>query len=126
MTRQPELDTILVVDDEAGIRQLVDRILRRAGHETLLASNAPEALRLFDANAPAIGLVLLDWHLPGVSGREALAQLLSRRSDLRIVLMTGGREATMDEHGTHDSISILLKPFTATELLLTVRTVLGA
>ncbi|MBA4072690.1 MAG: hypothetical protein C0497_12765 [Gemmatimonas sp.] len=126
MLHTPRPNTILVVDDEASLRKLVDRILRLAGYDTLLAANAPDALRLFDANAPDIGLVLLDWHLPGVSGREALAQLLQRQPDLRVVLMTGGREATADEHATLDSVAILLKPFTMMELIFTVRTVLGA
>jgi DNA-binding response OmpR family regulator len=115
-----------VVDDEASLRKLVDRILRQAGYDTLLAANASDALRLYEGNAPEIGLVLLDWHLPGISGKEVLALLLQRRPDLRIVLMTGGREATTDEHATLDSVAILLKPFTAMELMFTVRTVLGA
>lgn len=122
----PRPNTILVVDDEASLRKLVDRSLRQAGYDTLPAANAPDALQLFDANAPDIGLVLLDWHLPGVSGKEALAQLLQRRSNLRVVLMTGGCEVTTDEHATLDSVAILLKPFTMMELMFTVRTVLDA
>jgi len=118
--------SILVVDDEASLRKLVDRILRQSGYNTYLAANAQDALRLYDQYAPDIGLVLLDWHLPGTSGKEALAALLARRADLRVVLMTGGREATTDEHATHDTASILLKPFTTTELMLAVRTVFGA
>ncbi|MBM3906457.1 MAG: response regulator [Gemmatimonadetes bacterium] len=124
LTSRPS--SVLVVDDEPSLRKLVDRILRHGGYSTLLAANAPDALRLFDQNAPDIGLVLLDWHLPGVSGKEALAALLARRADLRVVIMTGGHEATTDENATKNTISILLKPFTATELMLAVRTVFGA
>jgi DNA-binding response OmpR family regulator len=119
-------NTILVVEDEASLRMVVGRILRQAGYEALLAENAVEALHLFDAHASEIGLVLLDWNLPIMSGREALVALLARRPDLRVVLMTGGREAEDDEHGALDSVSILLKPFSSTELLLTVRTVFTA
>ncbi len=126
MMLMPLPTSVLVVDDEPSLRKLVDRILRQGGFETLLAANASDALRLFDQHAPDIGLVLLDWHLPGTSGKEALAALLARRADLRVVLMTGGREATTDEHATHDAASILLKPFTAVELMLAVRTVIGA
>ncbi len=126
MTLVPQPTSILVVDDEPSLRKLVDRILRQGGYNTLLAANARDALRLFDANAPDIGLVLLDWHLPGTSGKEALAELLSRRPDLRVVLITGDNDATTDEHATRDSVSILLKPFTAVELMLAVRTVWNA
>ena len=70
--------------------------------------------------------MLLDWTLPGTSGKETLAALLQRRRDLRVVLVTGAMEATTDEHATQDTVSILLKPFTPTELMMAVKTVLGA
>jgi len=126
MTSSLRPSSILVVDDEPSLRKLVDRILRQGGYNTLLAANAQDALRLFDQNAPDIGLVLLDWHLPVMSGKETLVALLARRADLRVVLMTGGREAMTDEQATHGSVSILLKPFTAAELMFAVRTVFGA
>lgn len=117
---------ILVIDDESSIRAVVNRLLARGGYETLLAPSGDEGLRLFDLHAAEIGLVLLDWKLPGTSGADTLAALLARRPDLRVILVTGAREATMDEHATKDTVSILLKPFTPTELMLAVRTVMGA
>jgi DNA-binding response OmpR family regulator len=124
--KSPAHRKILVIDDEPGIRKVIDRLLRQFGYETLLASNGTDGLRLFDRQAPDIALVLLDWNLPGTSGRETLAELLKRRSDLRVVLVTGAPEATTDEHATTDTVSILLKPFTPTELMFAVRTVLEA
>jgi CheY-like chemotaxis protein len=127
VTAQPHtIRRILVIDDEPGIRKVIDRLLKQYGYETLLAANGPDALRLFDMHAPEVALVLLDWNLPGTSGREILAELLKRRGDLRIVLVTGAAEATTDEHATADTVSILLKPFTPTELMFAVRTVLEA
>jgi CheY-like chemotaxis protein len=127
MTARPqERRLILVIDDEPGIRKVIDRLLKQFGYETLLAANGQDGMRLFDQNAPDIALVLLDWNLPGTSGRETLAGLLARRPDLRVILVTGAPEATTDEHATQDTVSILLKPFTPTELMLAVRTVLEA
>lgn len=117
---------ILVVDDEASIRKVIDRLLQRLGYDTLLATSGADALRLFDANAPDIALVLLDWNMPGTSGAATLAELMKRRPDLRVILITGAVEATTDEHATADTVSILLKPFTPTELMMVVRTVLEA
>lgn len=118
---------ILVIDDEPSIRKVIDRLLKQFGYETLLASTGQEGLRLFDMNAPDIALVLLDWNLPGTSGgRETLAELIRKRPDLRVILVTGAIEATTDEHATQDTVSILLKPFTPTELMLAVKTVLEA
>jgi two-component system cell cycle sensor histidine kinase/response regulator CckA len=124
----PMRDTrkVLVVDDEPGIRRVIDRLLKQYGYDTLLASSGTEALRLFDMHAPDISIVLLDWNLPGTSGRETLAGLIAKRPDLRVILVTGAAEATTDEHATADTVSILLKPFTPTELMLAVRTVLEA
>jgi CheY-like chemotaxis protein len=127
MTARPqERRLILVIDDEPGIRKVIDRLLKQFGYETLLAANGQDGMRLFDQNAPDVALVLLDWNLPGTSGRETLAGLLARRPDLRVILVTGAPEATTDEHATQDTVSILLKPFTPTELMLAVRTVLEA
>ncbi len=117
---------ILVVDDEPGIRSLISRALSRLGFVPLLAADGTEALRLFDAHAPDIGLVLLDWHMPGLSGQATLAALLARRADLRVILVTGSAEATTNERATADSVSILLKPFTPATLAMAVRSVLGA
>jgi two-component system cell cycle sensor histidine kinase/response regulator CckA len=122
----PVTRRILVVDDEPGVRRVIDRLLKQYGYDTILASSGTEALRLFDLHSPEIALVLLDWNLPGTSGKETLAELLKRRPDLRVVLVTGAAEATTDEHATADTLSILLKPFTPTELMFAVRTVLEA
>lgn len=127
MTASPHnKQLILVIDDEAGIRKVIDRLLKQFGYETLLAANGQDGLRLFDLNAPDIALVLLDWNLPGTSGRETLAGLIAKRPDLRVILVTGAPEATTDEHATQDTVSILLKPFTPKELMLAVNTILGA
>jgi DNA-binding response OmpR family regulator len=122
----PVGQTILVIDDESGIRKVMDRLLKHLGFETLLAANGTDGVRVFDAFAPDIGLVLLDWNLPGASGKDTLAMLLERRPDLRVILVTGAPEAMTDENATQDTVSILLKPFTPTELSMAVRTVLGA
>jgi len=117
---------ILVIDDELGIRLVIERQLNRLGYRPLLANNGEDGLRLFDANAPDIQLVLLDWNMPGKSGKETLAALLERRPDLRVILVTGSADAMTDEHATHDTVSILRKPFTPAQLTLVVRAVLGA
>lgn len=127
MTARPLVTRrILVVDDEPGIRKVIDRLLKQYGYETLLASSGTEGIRLFDLHAPEIALVLLDWNLPGTTGRQTLDELVKRRPDLRVILVTGAAEATTDEHATEKTVSILLKPFTPTELMLAVKTVLEA
>jgi len=118
---------ILVIDDEPGIRNVLSRQLGRLGHTPLLACDGTDGLRLFDANAQTIQLVLLDWNMPGKSGKETLAALLERRSDLHVIVVTGGAtEALTGEQATHDTVSTLQKPFTPAQLTSAVRAVLGA
>ena len=123
---RPDGAVVLVVDDDDAIRTVIDRQLKRLGCTPLLARDGAAALRLFDANPEPVDLVLLDWHMPGTSGRETLAALLARRPDLRVILVTGSLDAMTDEHATQDTVSILVKPFKPADLMLAVRTVLGA
>ena len=122
----PNGTLILVIDDELAIRKVIDRMLKQMGYDTLLAASGEDGIRVFNSHAPQIGLVLLDWNLAGRSGKETLAALLHRRPELRVILVTGAPEAKTDEHATADTVSILMKPFTQTELSFAVRTVLGA
>ena len=124
--RGPASKLILVIDDEPGIRRVIDRLLKNFGYETLLAANGSDGINLFETHARDIALVLLDWNLPGTTGSQTLAALLERRPNVRVILVTGAPEVTTDEHATQDTVSILLKPFTPTELMLAVRTVLEA
>jgi two-component system cell cycle sensor histidine kinase/response regulator CckA len=127
MTANPMLSKrILVIDDEPGIRKVIDRLLKQFAYETILAPTGQEGLRMFDMHAPEIALVLLDWNLPGTTGRETLSELLRRRPDLRVILVTGSAEAMTDEYATAKTVSILMKPFTPTEMMMAVRTILEA
>jgi len=116
---------ILAIDDEWDIRMAIARQLRVLGFRPVLASNGTDGLRLFDEHAPDIQLVLLDWNMPGKSGKEVLAELLNRRPDLRVVLVTASTDAMTDEHASRDTVSILRKPFAPAQLALVVGTVLG-
>ena len=77
--------TILVVDDEPPIRQLVARILERKGHRVIQCGDAASALAVTDA----VDLLLVDYVLPDINGRELTAQLRQTRPDLPVILMSG-------------------------------------
>ena len=69
-------ETVLVVDDAAGLRELTRRLLQRQGYTVLVARNADEALQLFERNA-SIDVILTDVVMPGGSGPELTRQLWS-------------------------------------------------
>ena len=82
-------ETVLVVEDEDGVRRLIAQVLRMRGYYVLEAANAEEALCIFGARAAEIDLVLTDMVMPGKSGRE-LAEIVQQiRPETRLVFMSG-------------------------------------
>jgi DNA-binding response OmpR family regulator len=118
----PEMTTILVVDDEPIVRDVVVRYLRRDGFATLEAGDGEDARRLIETHEP--GLVVLDVMLPGVDGLE-LCRWIRGRSSLPVILLTARGEETDRivglELGADDYVT---KPFSPRELATRVRTVL--
>ena len=119
-------ETVLVVEDARELRDLTRRLLQRQGYTVLVASNADEALALFDANT-SIGVVLTDVVMPGASGPELTRQLVERRPSTKVIYMSGYTEDAIVHHGVLKSgIAFLHKPFTSDALGRKVREVLDA
>src|SRR5438445_455002 len=116
------VSTILVVDDEPIVRDVVVRYLERDGFHTVQAASGDEAQRLLERQPPS--LVVLDVMLPGIDGLE-LCRWIRSRSDLPIVMLTARGEETDRivglELGADD---YLTKPFSPRELAVRVRNLL--
>jgi DNA-binding response OmpR family regulator len=114
--------TVLVVDDEPIVREVVVSYLQHEGYETLEAGDGQAARRLVEEDPP--DLVVLDLMLPGIDGLE-LCRWIRARSDLPVIMLTArGEEADRIvglELGADDYIA---KPFSPRELAARVRTVL--
>jgi two-component system, OmpR family, alkaline phosphatase synthesis response regulator PhoP len=114
--------TVLVVDDEPIVREVVVRYLRREGYRTLEAGDGPSARALVESGAP--NLVVLDVMLPGMDGLT-LCRWIRSRSDLPVIMLTArGEEADRIvglELGADDYV---VKPFSPKELVARVRAVL--
>jgi signal transduction histidine kinase/CheY-like chemotaxis protein len=118
----PRLGTILVVEDEGAVREAVVRILQRAGHTVLQATNPLEALDLVDAHPETIHLLLTDMVMPHLSGKELAARFRALRSDAVVLYMSGYSE---QELGPEESRRFLQKPFTRDALLAKIAELLG-
>jgi two-component system, cell cycle sensor histidine kinase and response regulator CckA len=90
--------TILVVEDESGLRELAKTLLERQGYIVLVAANANEALELFEQH-PNIDVILTDVIMPRASGPELTHKLIERRPELRVIYMSGYTEDGIVHHG---------------------------
>jgi len=117
-------ETVLLVEDSDGLRELARRMLQRQGYTVLIAANADEAVRLFEENL-SIDVLLTDVVMPGASGPELTRQLVERRPGLQVIYMSGYTEEAIVHHGVLDpGIAFLHKPFTSEALGRKIREVL--
>lgn len=105
-------ESILVVDDDEGVRRLAATILRAQGYHVLLATDAGEAMEAATATGVQLDLVLTDVVLTGLDGRRLAGQLRERFPRLRVLFMSGYERPI----GGPPASPLLLKPFTAASL----------
>jgi DNA-binding NtrC family response regulator len=114
-------ETVLVVEDEEAVRNLVDQALRKYGYQVLGAANGAEALAICDAHSP-IALMITDVVMPGMSGRTLAAQQRIRHPEMRVLYMSGYTDDAVVRHGLLEaSMSFIQKPFTPGVLARKVR-----
>jgi CheY-like chemotaxis protein len=114
-----KLETILLVEDQAFVREVTGEVLRSAGYEVLTAKDAGEAMNLYDQRNGEVELLLTDVVLPGETGRELASKLRRNNPALSILLVSGYAEQMGPREGNEEEC--LAKPFTKELLLRTVR-----
>ncbi len=120
-------ETVLLVEDEDMIRDLIRHILESHGHPVLVASKGQEALDLAKRHAGPIDLLVTDVVMPGMSGRELADRLAQSRANLRVLYMSGYTYNEIGRHGVLGSdIAFIQKPFSPDGLMRKVREVLDA
>jgi signal transduction histidine kinase/CheY-like chemotaxis protein len=118
--------TVLVVEDEAGVREIAVAILRSLGYRVLEAPDGDEGLLVFGAHAAEIDMLLTDVVLPGkVRGRELAERITAMRPEVRVLFMSGYTENSIVHHGRlDDGVHLLGKPFKREQLARKVAEVL--
>jgi PAS domain S-box-containing protein len=118
-------ETILLVEDEPSLRGLTLQLLRSCGYTVLEAGSGEEALKISQAMAGTIHLLLTDVVMPGISGRVLSDQLAKQRPQMRVVYTSGYTGQAVGAHGVLDEGSHFLpKPFTKEALARKVRAAL--
>ncbi len=115
--------TILVVEDEASVREVLLRILERGGYKVLLSTKAEDALATAQAYTEPIHLLLSDLVLPGMNGPELAEQLARFHPESRLLIMSGYTDNVLAQNGIDSAF--IHKPFTLNSLLMKVQEMLS-
>lgn len=101
--------SVLVVDDESGIRRLLYEVLADKNVQVYLASNGQEALAIVKDKKPEI--ILADWHMPGISGRELLRNFKNVGNNATVIIMTAFEKEDVGYSENWNNYHYLIKPF---------------
>jgi len=114
-------EKILIVDDQFGIRILLNEILQKEGYQVFQAANGLQALAITKKHT--LDLVLLDMKIPGMDGLEILQQMKKISPDIRVIIMTAYGELEKIEAAKKlGALAHFAKPFDIVELRQTIRT----
>lgn len=120
-------ETILVAEDEPGVRSLVCMALRLRGYVVVEAQDGVEALTVGSQHQGPLHLLLTDVAMPQMNGREVAERLAAQRPDLKVLFMSGYTDDALFRLGLMaPGVSFILKPFSPDALARTVRQVLDA
>ncbi|MFI5036182.1 MAG: response regulator [Acidimicrobiales bacterium] len=118
--------TVLLVDDDEGLRRLMGQVLSRNGYHVVEADSAEQAAALFDAVADQVDLLVSDVVMGDMSGRDLSALLQSRRPGLKVLLTSGTAEASVVDGLGPGRTSFLAKPFKPSGLIDAVHELLAS
>jgi PAS domain S-box-containing protein len=118
-------ETVLVAEDEDGVRELLRKTLTEYGYTVLAARHGRDALLLATEQGDRFDLLVTDIVMPEMSGRELAETLLDRRPDLKVLYISGYTDDEVLQRGVRGrEVGLLRKPFTTDELARRVRTTL--
>jgi two-component system cell cycle sensor histidine kinase/response regulator CckA len=118
-------ETVLLIEDDAVVRQLTARILRRQGYKVLVATQATEALELAADHDTRIDLFLSDVVMPGESGPSVIERLSAERPSTKVLFVSGYPGDDISRRGIDEgSFRFLAKPYSSEQLAQRVRQVL--
>ena len=123
--KSDNFETVLVVEDEDIVRELVCEVLENQGYNILCARDGIEALHMAEEFDGDIHLLVTDVIMPNMNGHELAAKLSAVRPDMKILYVSGYSDTDIGDHGELDPHSELLqKPFTPQTLARKIRDVL--
>lgn len=121
-TDDDNLATILAVDDDLAVLNLLDQVLTDAGYHVLLADGGRKAIQKFEAGEEQVDLLLTDVIMPDLTGPVLAERLRAKKPDLRVLFISGFHDADLVQRFvTRKGFLLLPKPFTVDALLRVVQ-----
>jgi two-component system cell cycle sensor histidine kinase/response regulator CckA len=125
--RKQGSETILLVEDDPAVRELVSAMLTAQGYSVLISENPQDVGTMCERHPGRIHLLLTDLILPGINGREIAKRVGSLRPDIKVLFMSGYTDdALIHSHGFETTFAFLQKPFSSVTLAAKVREALDA
>jgi PAS domain S-box-containing protein len=122
---RPLSGTVLLIDDEEGVRAVAEQMFCSFGLKTFIAADGKEGFELFKQHQATISLVLLDLTMPRMSGEETLRAIRAISPRLPVILTSGYNESAIPELATDPHVSFLQKPFSMQALRAQIAAMLG-
>jgi signal transduction histidine kinase/CheY-like chemotaxis protein len=120
-------ETVLVAEDDASIREIVESTLRKFGYNVIIAQDGKEAVDKFKENSEKVDIIVIDMIMPKKSGKEALEEIRKIRPGVKILFISGYSPDLLHNRGFIDSgEEVMIKPFHSLELLRKVRSKLDS
>jgi two-component system chemotaxis response regulator CheY len=119
---------VVVVDDSLVMRKIIAGVVEALGHEPLHAANGQHLLDILEERAEEVGLILLDWNMPGLDGMEVLQQMHQKSGYNTIpvfMVSTESEDAKVEEAINAGAKDYLAKPFKKEELAAKIERALG-
>jgi CheY-like chemotaxis protein len=116
--------TILVVEDNDSIRDLMIMALSEIGYEMIAAKNGREAVELFQARHNSVSLIIMDIIMPEMNGQLALDRMREIRADIPCLFMTGYGAEVLERHNVSSLKTIIRKPFKFLDLMNKIHAIL--
>ncbi|OWK34144.1 sensory box histidine kinase/response regulator [Fimbriiglobus ruber] len=118
-------ETVLIAEDDDGVRALIVRVLAHNGYTVLEAADGDEAVRLSSAHVGSIHLLVTDVVMPGAGGRSVAEQVAERHPESRVLFVSGYTDDAVIRHGVlREGVNFLQKPYSPVALMFKVREVL--
>ena len=119
-------ETILIVEDEEAVRELIQTVLTEKGFDVIVSLDPQHAEKIASEFAGEIHLLLTDMVMPGMSGRELAERISAKRRDIRVLFMSGYTDNVITSGGMlQEGLAFLQKPFSPAALVQKVREVLS-